>query len=150
MAFSNPSQQYGYQAFPKLDSQIIDANGRLTEPWYRLLISLWQKQGGSKTQQALAQVLQAGTGAGNIPNGSVMAYEANSGDLIGQVVINGSPSINTLISLLLEILTPPDQPRQQFVPPVPVDQARQQFHASLMMDSFGNANIVNTALMLGA
>ena len=150
MAFSNPSQQYGYQAFPKLDSQIIDANGRLTEPWYRLLISLWQKQGGSKTQQALAQVLQAGTGAGNIPNGSVMAYEANSGDLIGQGVINGSPSINTLISLLLEILTPPDQPRQQFVPPVPVDQARQQFHASLMMDSFGNANIVNTALMLGA
>lgn len=39
-----------FQPFPRLDSPMIEpGSGYLTRPWQRLLITLWQKCGGSRT-----------------------------------------------------------------------------------------------------
>ena len=36
-----------FQAMPKLDARIANVDGTITIPWYRLLITLWNKTGGA-------------------------------------------------------------------------------------------------------
>lgn len=43
----NATQHQKYQPFPKLDSAIADPNGQISIPWYRLLITLWNRAGGA-------------------------------------------------------------------------------------------------------
>lgn len=71
-----PSHQ-DFQGFPQLDTPAIDlATGAWTPPWYRVLISLWQKLGGSKSSLPASTFLQqAGT--------SVVAFNALDGSQIG-------------------------------------------------------------------
>jgi len=65
------------QAFPRLDSPLVDLEtGYLTPPWYRFLISLWQKLGGSQSvTQNFAWLRQSGQ--------TVSAINARTGAVIG-------------------------------------------------------------------
>lgn len=70
------------QPFPRLDTPLIDASGKVSIPWYQLLVSLWNKVGGAYTQvaQAVALVL-SGT--------SIEAIDTSSGASLGFLVTTG-------------------------------------------------------------
>ena len=88
-AYISPTQHQAYQNFPKLDTPLIEANGQINIVWYRLLITLWFKSGGSFTQQQLSQsILDMGNGNSGIINNS-------TGELVGGI----SPDIEILAYL---------------------------------------------------
>src|SRR5258706_14685811 len=74
-----------YQGIPRLDSPVIDlGTGYWVPSWYRFIIILWQKEGGSFTTLQGATVLQN--------NGGVLsALNALSGQWNGTIGTSASP-----------------------------------------------------------
>lgn len=72
-------QHQAYQPFPRLGTPFINSDGTLAFPWYRLLISMWNKLGQSTSQVANAVYLQL-SGANTLT-----AYEAATGKEIAIV-----------------------------------------------------------------
>lgn len=98
--------QQSYQTLPQLDSPVLDATGRLTQPWYRVITSILQRTGMIATSQALAAAvpsLQNGVVLGQQAQGAgvpISAYSAATGRLIGVIplggVVGGTPQVQTV------------------------------------------------------
>lgn len=64
MSSPQPSSTSGlFQAMPRLNTPLVNADGTITVPWYRLFISMWQRTGGS-TVPATSQVLYSNAAGG--------------------------------------------------------------------------------------
>jgi hypothetical protein len=139
--YVGPTQHQAYQNFPKLDTPFIEPNGQVNIIWYRLLITLWMKSGGSFTQQQLSQSLQSNG------SGETVIIDNTTGGGGGTVVTSENTTI--VVSAALASITPTDQPRPQIRPSAPVDQLHIRSHPTLMMDQLNMANITNHSLLLG-
>lgn len=84
-----------YQGFPKLDAPIIDENGFISIPWYRLLMTLWQKSGGSFTQLPNSQVLEVA------PDGSTMIVNSATGETSGSVITSENVTENIISTAII-------------------------------------------------
>lgn len=84
--------QTSHQAFPQLSGPIVDAGGMASLPLARLLISMWQKLGGSLTTvQNTAIITQQPTSAG-APLQAVAPDGTALGTLFLTSDINGGPA----------------------------------------------------------
>lgn len=75
------------QGFPQMETPMTDANGRVTRPWYRFLISMWQKTGQGTSQGSTAAYLQLSPGPTGLP---VQVINATTGTVIGTVAFGSS------------------------------------------------------------
>lgn len=64
--------------FPKLNTPLIDETGNPSIPWYRTLIDMWKKLGGSSSNTPDMVFFQQ-------INGSIFAFDSASGDPLGQI-----------------------------------------------------------------
>jgi len=82
MTFTSPQQP-----FPRLGTEFVDENRRLGKPWYRLLITLWQRTGANLP--ITGSVILNNTVSG------IQALDASTGALLGYVnltaAVGGSP-----------------------------------------------------------
>lgn len=72
------------QAFPQLNTPVIQQDGRVSIPWYKFFISLWQKAGSAYTPVVGSVALQ-NTGSG------IEAIDATSGASLGFLITTGAP-----------------------------------------------------------
>jgi len=75
---SNVSQQ----PFPRLGTAFVDEQRMLAKPWYRLLITLWQRTG--------ANLPIGGTVILNNTPGGIQALDAGTGALLGYVPLTAA------------------------------------------------------------
>ena len=68
----------------KLDAPFVDASGRMTPPWNRLLLYLWQQVGAGNIPQASSLQLSFA----NSPNVDIVN---NQGQIIGSVQVENTP-----------------------------------------------------------
>lgn len=78
-AMATPLQQ----PFPRLDTPMVDGAGKVSIPWYQLLVSLWQKAGAAYTQVATAVALQ-------LSGSSIQAINTATGQSLGFLVTSGA------------------------------------------------------------
>ena len=104
---SDPTLHQQYQAFPKLDSTLIDEGGRISIPWYQFLVRLWQACGLNFIPFQQTAVLTATTVAatpvtvfGIGPDGAPTP--------IGDVPIPGSAAADQIIFDALRDAVPQD------------------------------------------
>lgn len=57
------------QAFPKLNTPFVDEGGVISIPWYRFLIALWNRTGGSSGGTTVDTGVMVDFGGGSIPSG---------------------------------------------------------------------------------
>ena len=74
------------QPFPKLDAPFIDDVGNVSRPWYRFLISLWQRTGAGFVVTASTVVIQL-----SAVTGQLQAYLAQTGEFLGNVAASDLP-----------------------------------------------------------
>jgi hypothetical protein len=144
VAFNSPTQHQNYQVFPKLDTPLIDSQGNVGLPWYRLLMTLWTKCGGSFSQLPFVQYVEAEVDSGNQPTGQFAIMSPQNGASGGTIVTEGSSGADSIVLEALSLMppapptpvsaeagdpleavltaVPPDQPHPSFVPAVPADQ----------------------------
>jgi len=69
------------QGFPQINGPFLDDEGRLSHPWHRFLISLWQKVGGAVPTlvNGVYFLYQAASG--------LSFYSVSSGEKLGQVAL---------------------------------------------------------------
>lgn len=91
-----------YTAMPRLDAPLVElTTGNITRPWQRLLISLFNKTGGSTSQLTTVVYLQAdshGIGVYNALTGQFLGYlvlENNDGGPAQVLVPGASPFVYT-------------------------------------------------------
>jgi hypothetical protein len=83
-------------AFPLLGTPMVDSAGRLTVPWYRMLIDIFRKVGGSSVLTSSTVVIQ------ETAEGDLQAIQVSTGAVIGNL---------TLAAILpVQILTPVSSP----------------------------------------
>lgn len=85
MATTNDQQQ----GFPDLESPIADKQGNLTPPWFRLLVTIWQRTGGGQENTTLPSLTVTGTT-----------------ELQGNVILDESATINGSLDVQGELLSP--------------------------------------------
>lgn len=108
---ANPQIEHqAFQAFPKLDSPMVDSEGRVNFAWYRLFVRMWQALGLNFTSWLGTAFLTATQIASNPvtvfgigPNGQPVP--------IGDVPIPGSAAANQITFDTLMLETPPDPSR---------------------------------------
>ena len=66
------------QPFPRLNYEFVDEQRKLAIPWYKLLITLWQRSGGSFIPTSGSVILQNTLGG-------IQAVDATSGTILGYV-----------------------------------------------------------------
>ena len=150
----SPTQHQDYNAFPKLDSPIVDSDGRLSILWYRFFINLWRLCGASYARLPYAQVVQE-----NPTTGESYLLNSSNGTDAGTLITTSS--VVVIVNQTLGVAAPADQSRPHFIPTTPVDQphSRQvlgvpsdQPHPILIigspMDQMNMANIINSTLEL--
>lgn len=71
------------QPFPRLVSEFVNPDRTLSYPWYRLLITLWQRTGGSV-------VSTTGSAFLNLVGSLLDAYRSSDGTRIGTVQMDNS------------------------------------------------------------
>ena len=83
-----------FQGIPRLDSPVIDLEtGYWVPSWYRFIISLWQKQGGSTTALQGVTVIQNNNGVLTAQN----ALSGQSNGIIGtSTMLGGAAQPQTL------------------------------------------------------
>ena len=77
------------QPFPRLGTEFVSKDLRIGIPWYRLLITLWQRTGGSL-------VPTTGTVVLNNTVGGIQAVDALTGTVLGYVFLgsaSGGPAV---------------------------------------------------------
>src|SRR5215469_10962496 len=67
-----------FQGFPKLDSAFTNPNLTITIPWYRFLVNLWRRTGGS-----------------NVPQNAQALYDQSSGGAEEVLNVGNSPLVFT-------------------------------------------------------
>jgi hypothetical protein len=78
------------QPFPRLSSEFVEPNRLISIPWHKLLITLWQRTGGSIVP-ASGSVSLYNTGSG------IQAIDNASGTVLGFVYLasaSGGPAVN--------------------------------------------------------
>lgn len=68
------------QGFPQLQLPMVNSGGFLTIPWYRLLVTLWNRTGGASSQNAVAGTY----------SGELRSFAANGAVPSGWLVCDGS------------------------------------------------------------
>ena len=81
------------QPFPNLDSPLVDENGDITQPWYRLLIAIWKKTGGSSS------ILNSVYLTTDIFDPSLLnVYDTSTNELLGTVNLNSlAPAAQNIV-----------------------------------------------------
>lgn len=74
-----------YQAFPKLSSPIVNEDGTLALPWYRLFISLWQRTGAGSQQTNTSAVLVEASPQ----KAPIAVVDAMTGKVFGELRFSG-------------------------------------------------------------
>ena len=87
MALTNPRSHTNFAVFPKLDTPVVDEQRLVTNAWYRFLLGLWKRTGGSLSPQSDAVYLTK-----DVETGQVMAFDANTGQALGEVITAGQSS----------------------------------------------------------
>ncbi len=98
-AYSSPTQHQAFQNFPKLDSPVVNIGGTLSIPWYRALITLWQKSGPNLPTPTAAVVQSSGEGT---------AVYTATGQLVGYIPIQPTTSAITSVTMVVNMVAPPD------------------------------------------
>lgn len=104
---------------PKLDTPVIDDNGYLTPPWYRFMISLWQKVGSGFTQLPISQVVTASSPA----HTDTIVLNALTGDVVGGIPIPGTPAADQIVMEAITLQPLPDPPD---IAPIDIDTVEEQ------------------------
>lgn len=79
---SNPSVHQQSQAFPRLNSPFLNEDLTLAQPWYRLLITLWQRGGNARLPGNRAAYLSQSGVNGGPP---ILVYDALTNVLLGEL-----------------------------------------------------------------
>ena len=80
------------QGFPQLTAPVADSSGRLTTPWYRFMLTMWERTGGSNSSSILGTY-----------TGEIRAYAVSSIPS-GWLVCDGSAVSRSTYSNLFAIL----------------------------------------------
>ena len=106
-------QHQTYQPFPKLNAPIIDDAGNVSIPWYRLLITLWTRSGGSVTNGSVNGTVQS--------DGNLQISTKVEGNGIEPIAVAQSPQIfaptfqGTLIATACQVELSRNQGQTWFV-----------------------------------
>lgn len=73
--------------FPKLGTAFVDSDGSLARPWYRLLITMWQKLGAANSPNPSLGVYLAQAPGGGTP---LTAFDSVTGASLGVVETSSS------------------------------------------------------------
>lgn len=76
----------GQQNFPQLGTDFVDVDRRITYPWYRLIVALWQISTGSGVIPVLQAVFFR-----EVSSGVIDAYNTSSAGLIGTLKLENQP-----------------------------------------------------------
>ena len=90
---SNPGQSP--PGFPQLGADFVDDEKKITFPWYRLLIALWQLAGGSQIPIFQAVFFK------QISQGVINAYDTSLGGLIGTLRLKNQPGATEVLQTLV-------------------------------------------------
>ena len=73
---------------PQLGTPLVDPNGGISAPWYRVFIDMWKRSGGSQGSAATQAYL------GFLPDGSIGVYSSDNNALVGTLSLTptGSPA----------------------------------------------------------
>lgn len=74
MTTPDPTVHQSFIAFPKLYTPVVNPDGTLAAAWQRLLIGLFNRQGGSAPSNPLAVYLQQ-TPGGGLPIGAYSSFD---------------------------------------------------------------------------
>lgn len=82
---AGPTDHQNLQPFPRLNSPLTDPEtGRIEPPWYRFLIGLWQRIGGSSSSFPLSVFAQQ-------EGGTVSLFNSQTGEFLGSLGIDHVP-----------------------------------------------------------
>lgn len=80
-----PNDHQNLQPFPRLNSPLVDLeDGQIQAPWYRFLIGIWQRLGGSASSFPLSVFAQQEAD-------SIQLFNSQTGELLGLVALEKIP-----------------------------------------------------------
>lgn len=84
----NPTLHQDGQPFPQLDGAFTDKEGRITRPWQRFLMTLWQRTGSKFINIQNAAVMSQAGLAGGLP---ITIINALTGAVLGTIFTDNGP-----------------------------------------------------------
>lgn len=82
---ATPPRTISQTPFPNLQSPLVDEFGNISQPWYRLLIALWKKTGGSSSVVDSVYLTLDPTDSDLLD-----VYNTSTGELVGSVSLTNT------------------------------------------------------------